>query len=79
MSEKKVDTGTDPKSLAINLATILLFLLPFAVYLDEELTWRYVAIVGGAFAFTLIVPPVGWTRPHPYSDWPRNKPIGTKD
>jgi hypothetical protein len=31
--------------------------------------------VGILLLVTVIVPPFGLYRPHPYSDWPRNKPL----
>lgn len=79
MAAKKKDNyhqGHDIKSLVINLATILLFLLPFALYFgDEEKYKAYVGVVVGSLALALIVPPFGWMRPHPYTDMPGNEPL----
>mmetsp|Transcript_12673 Transcript_12673/g.28087 ORF Transcript_12673/g.28087 Transcript_12673/m.28087 type:complete len:80 (-) Transcript_12673:280-519(-) len=77
MAPKK-DRGLDPKSIAINLATIFLFLLPFLAYFDRDNSMNYVKGVGGAFLVALLVPPIGWMRPHPYTDTPGNTPIGYK-
>ncbi|KAL3784434.1 hypothetical protein ACHAW5_006540 [Stephanodiscus triporus] len=66
----------DVKSLAINLATILLFLLPFALYLgDGEKATQYAGAVAAFLVLAVILPPFGWMRPHPYSDIPGNKPL----
>ena len=63
-------TGRDPKSLAINLATTVFFILPFLAYFDQKNLWSYVALVSILFVVAFIVPPIGWLRPHPYSDFP---------
>eukprot|EP00816_Leptocylindrus_hargravesii_P001146 CAMPEP_0196816952 /NCGR_PEP_ID=MMETSP1362-20130617/57796_1 /TAXON_ID=163516 /ORGANISM="Leptocylindrus danicus, Strain CCMP1856" /LENGTH=72 /DNA_ID=CAMNT_0042194447 /DNA_START=60 /DNA_END=278 /DNA_ORIENTATION=- len=68
------DTGTDIKSLAINLASTLLFVLPFPAYFDTENLKKYAAGVGAAFLVAYVLPPVGWRRPHPYSDDATNVP-----
>jgi hypothetical protein len=70
--------GHDPKSLALNLATLLLFLLPFGLYFDAENSQLYIAVVVACLLFSLIVPPVGWMRPHPYTDKPGNEPWTTR-
>ena len=69
-------TGHDIKSLAINFATTLVFLLPFALYFGDEGKSKFYA--GGVLAVSalaVILPPIGWMRPHPYSDLPGNKPL----
>ena len=72
--------GHDIKSLVINLATALLFFLPFALYYDvkeqqSENVTLYCGIVVGGLLLSLIVPPVGWMRPHPYTDIVGNVPL----
>lgn len=72
--------GHDPKSLALNLATLLLFLLPFALYHDyatndSQNVQMYMMVVVGSLVFSLVVPPAGWMRPHPYTDMPGNEPL----
>ena len=68
--------GHDVKSIAINFATTLLFLLPFALYLDDEDRSRYYAGIVVAFlALAVFLPPFGWMRPHPYTDLPGNRPL----
>mmetsp|Transcript_51854 Transcript_51854/g.155622 ORF Transcript_51854/g.155622 Transcript_51854/m.155622 type:complete len:81 (-) Transcript_51854:226-468(-) len=79
MAGKKQDTGTDLKSLVINLFTIFFFFLPIVCYFDRANAWNYVGICGISFVIALIVPPMGWLRPHPYSDFPNNKPYPRRD
>lgn len=67
------------KSLAINLASLLLFLLPFAAYFDQEHWQVYCGVVVASMLLALVVPPMGWMRPHPYSDIPSNKPYPRKE
>mmetsp|Transcript_38896 Transcript_38896/g.93144 ORF Transcript_38896/g.93144 Transcript_38896/m.93144 type:complete len:82 (+) Transcript_38896:293-538(+) len=72
----KYHQGHDVKSLAINLATILLFFLPIALYFGERERYAtYCGVVAGSLLLSLVVPPVGWMRPHPYTDIPGNKPL----
>jgi len=77
MADKKhYHQGHDIKSLAINFATLLLFLLPFALYLgEEEKRMTYVGVVVGFLALAVVAPPFGWMRPHPYTDMPGNEPL----
>ena len=71
-----ISKGHDIKSLALNLATSLLFFLPFALYFGEEEKYQlYCAVVVGGLVLSLLVPPVGWMRPHPYTDMPGNEPL----
>lgn len=74
MAAKKYHQGHDIKSLLLNLASLILFLLPFAIYLDRENTKNFCMAVGGVWLLTALVPPIGLYRPHPYTDWPSNKP-----
>lgn len=68
--------GHDIKSLAINFATFLVFMLPFALYFGEEdKAKQYIGVVVGFLLLSLIAPPVGWKRPHPYTDMPGNEPF----
>lgn len=74
--KKQYHQGLDIKSLAINLATLLLFILPFALYFGEEEKAKvYVGVVVAGLLLSLIVPPIGWMRPHPYTDLPGNEPL----
>lgn len=63
--------------LLINLAIILVFILPIAIYVDKENTQNYIKAVDGALVVVFLAPPIGPYRPHPYSDWEGNKPIST--
>lgn len=73
---KHYHQGHDLKSLALNLATILLFFLPFAIYFGkEEKAYFYIGVVGAFMLLAVIVPPFGWLRPHVYTDMPGNEPM----
>jgi len=75
-AKKQYHQGHDIKSLVINFATTLLFLLPFALYFGEEEKGKlYIGVVVGFFLLALITPPFGWMRPHPYTDMPGNEPL----
>mmetsp|Transcript_8795 Transcript_8795/g.16599 ORF Transcript_8795/g.16599 Transcript_8795/m.16599 type:complete len:88 (-) Transcript_8795:168-431(-) len=73
--KKKYHQGHDIKSILLNISTTFLFVSPFAIYFDRENTQRYLMVVVGALAIAFLTPPVGPYRPHPYSDWERNKPF----
>jgi len=66
--------GTDLKSVLLNLASALLILLPVACYLYAQHTKIFLALVGVIFVLAYVAQPVGWKRPHPYSDDPNNRP-----
>jgi hypothetical protein len=53
-------------------------LLPFAAYYYSEHLQTAGAVVVGAFAIAVLIPPIGWRRPHPYSDDPSNYPYPRK-
>mmetsp|Transcript_9909 Transcript_9909/g.14989 ORF Transcript_9909/g.14989 Transcript_9909/m.14989 type:complete len:83 (+) Transcript_9909:228-476(+) len=72
--KKQYHQGHDIKSLAINIATILLFLLPFALYFGDDHK-LYCGVVAIGLLISLVVPPVGWMRPHVYTDMPGNEPL----
>jgi hypothetical protein len=67
--------GHDIKSLLINLATFLFFLLPFGLYYFQDYQKEQYIIVGLGFLIAFLAPPIGCLRPHPYSDIPSNKPL----
>ena len=70
------NTGHDIKSLLINLATALLFFLPGPLYFgDEDQIKMYLYVLVGSFVVCLLAPPMGWMRPHPYTDIPGNEPL----
>jgi hypothetical protein len=68
------ESGTDVKSVTINMASTLLLVLPFACYARREQCWLYIGVVAISFLIAFLLPPVGWKRPHPYSDMPENRP-----
>lgn len=68
-------TGNDVKSILLNIATTVLFFLPFALYFSKDDTQRQisVAVTVGGLVIGLGYPPMGWKRPHPYSDQDHNR------
>ena len=79
--------GHDIKSLALNLAMSILFILPFAIYYYPEYLQEEIGVMVGGFVIAFLAPPYGVLRPHPYSDQENNKPflfrksksVGTKN
>ena len=71
--------GLDLKSLAINFASCVLFVLPLAMYLYPEYMKEEIGAVALSMCLSLLVPPMGWKRPHPYSDMPDNRPYPRKN
>jgi hypothetical protein len=65
-------SGIDIKSVLLNIASTLLFLLPFVAYFASEYVQEAMLAVGGSFGIAFLAPPWGWKRPHPYSDNPKN-------
>jgi hypothetical protein len=50
--------------------------LPIALYMTSA-KYLYEMMAGLLASFTLayVLPPMGWRRPHPYSDDPTNRPV----
>mmetsp|Transcript_4723 Transcript_4723/g.12020 ORF Transcript_4723/g.12020 Transcript_4723/m.12020 type:complete len:90 (+) Transcript_4723:739-1008(+) len=71
---RTLTAGHDAKSLALNLFYIVLFLLPIGMYCYPEYIQKQIGVVLVACLVSFVVPPVGWKRPHPYSDMPANRP-----
>ena len=67
--------GHDIKSLALNFASSLLILLPFAVYFYPEYLKEEIGVVCITFVGAYLAPPRGMLRPHPFSDYPENAPF----
>lgn len=71
-------TGHDIKSLLLNLSSIIIILVPIGwlVFNDNEEYKKMMLIASGvSLVLALLAPPVGWRRPHPYSDDPTNFPF----
>jgi hypothetical protein len=68
------DQGRDLKSLALNVSSSILIVLPILCYVDPDQMKKWCGIVAVSFVVTALIPPMGWKRPHPYSDDPKNKP-----
>eukprot|EP00538_Stauroneis_constricta_P003830 CAMPEP_0119554018 /NCGR_PEP_ID=MMETSP1352-20130426/6615_1 /TAXON_ID=265584 /ORGANISM="Stauroneis constricta, Strain CCMP1120" /LENGTH=80 /DNA_ID=CAMNT_0007600531 /DNA_START=65 /DNA_END=307 /DNA_ORIENTATION=- len=79
MAASYESTQYDMKSLLLNLASILLFVLPFSLYFYPENNTIAFGVVAGAFLIGYVAPPLGWKRPHPYSDNPNNLPYPRKE
>ena len=77
-NKKMMTAGTDPKSVALNIASILLFLLSFVAYFYYEYIRQAAIAVVVSFLIAYVTPPMGWRRPHPYSDDPNNRPYPRK-
>lgn len=43
-----------------------------------EYMYYYLGITGILYILSYILPPMGWKRPHPYSDMPSNRTVGRK-
>jgi hypothetical protein len=67
--------GRDVKSVSLNVASTLLLLLPVALYFLENAQhrWMFGGFVGLVLAIAILIPPVGYMRPHPYSDFDDNR------
>mmetsp|Transcript_23005 Transcript_23005/g.40494 ORF Transcript_23005/g.40494 Transcript_23005/m.40494 type:complete len:82 (+) Transcript_23005:384-629(+) len=76
--KEQYHSGLDLKSLALNFASALLFVLPLAMYFYPEFIQKEIAVVVMSFVVAVLVPPMGWMRPHPYSDMPGNLPYPRK-
>ena len=66
-------SGHDLKSLLINFFTTVLFLSPLLWYFHTVSNQVLFALNCGTFAIAFVYPPIGWLRPHPYSDFRSNK------
>ena len=78
--------GTDIKSVLLNVSSIVFFLFPFFAFFVSQYDGITIKnknlLYGGSIASTFaiyllayIIPPIGWKRPHPYSDDPTNVPF----
>ncbi|KAG7367511.1 hypothetical protein IV203_030182 [Nitzschia inconspicua] len=72
-------SGRDLKSLVLNIASCALFLLPLTMFFYPQFMKLEVGAVVLFMILALLVPPMGWMRPHPYSDMPGNRPYPRKD
>eukprot|EP00558_Chaetoceros_sp_UNC1202_P013160 CAMPEP_0197241028 /NCGR_PEP_ID=MMETSP1429-20130617/7174_1 /TAXON_ID=49237 /ORGANISM="Chaetoceros sp., Strain UNC1202" /LENGTH=82 /DNA_ID=CAMNT_0042700789 /DNA_START=98 /DNA_END=346 /DNA_ORIENTATION=+ len=74
-SKKNYHQGHDIKSLLLNLALTLSFILPVAIYIKREFTKEFCMATAAAAFIATIAPPFGFYRPHPYTDWEGNTPF----
>jgi hypothetical protein len=52
--------------------------MPIIIYFNQNFWQQIVGAVVGAFLLAFVAPPLGWKRPHPYSDNPANRPYPRK-
>jgi hypothetical protein len=71
-------TQHDTKSIAINVATTLLIFLPVPLYMYTDYYKELIGATLMSFVVCFTLPPLGWKRPHPYSDDPNNRPYPRK-
>ena len=77
--------GTDIKSVLLNISSIVFFIFPFLAFAVAKYDGFSISdknnMYGATIATTIVIyvlayiaPPIGWRRPHPYSDDPTNVP-----
>ncbi|GMI26996.1 hypothetical protein TeGR_g3150 [Tetraparma gracilis] len=66
-------TGHDPKSLLWNLVMIFVFLCPIPLYRGDISPLNCALAALGLYAAAYLATPMGWKRPHQYSDMPSNR------
>jgi hypothetical protein len=71
---ESTQAGHDFKSIMINLASCILFVLPLAMFFFPQYIMEELGAVVMTMILALLVPPRGWKRPHPYSDMIHNRP-----
>ncbi|CAM9943700.1 unnamed protein product [Ascophyllum nodosum] len=69
----KHDRPQTIKSVLINLWSIMTILFPIAIIVRPDLLWDLVMVWAASTSVMLVVPPLGWIRPHPYSDFEWNR------
>jgi hypothetical protein len=78
--------GTDVKSVLLNISSIVFFFFPIfacivyqyngiSIENKNKLLGGSIATLFAIYVLAYIVPPIGWKRPHPYSDDPTNVPF----
>lgn len=77
-STYRITAGTDLKSVLLNISSILFFVFPFFWYARPALGYHGIGACIGFYFIAYMMPPIGWRRPHPYSDDPTNVPYGHK-
>ncbi|CAM9926423.1 unnamed protein product [Phaeothamnion confervicola] len=66
------DKSQGLKSIIINLWSILTIIMPIFIIVRYDIAWDLLQLWVGATGLMLLIPPVGWLRPHPYSDFSFN-------
>lgn len=63
----------DLKSIVLNILSLVLFLFPIGCYFYADQIQTMALTVGVCLLIAFVTPPVGFLRPHPYSDMPSNR------
>ncbi|CAM9191489.1 unnamed protein product [Choristocarpus tenellus] len=61
------------KSKIINLWSIFTIILPIIIIVRFDLVWKFLVAWAAVTGVMMLVPPLGWIRPHPYSDFVWNR------
>ena len=61
------------KSIALNISMFLAFLFPIGCYFYPQNIYIMLMIVALWLLAAFVTPPMGFLRPHPYSDMPSNR------
>ncbi|CAB1113248.1 unnamed protein product [Ectocarpus sp. CCAP 1310/34] len=67
------DRPQTTKSVLINMWSTLTIVLPIFIIVRFDLLWDLLMVWAAATSIMMVVPPVGWIRPHPYSDFVWNR------
>ncbi|GKY90409.1 hypothetical protein MPSEU_000014800 [Mayamaea pseudoterrestris] len=66
-------SGLDIKSITLNIASFLVFIFPIGCYFYAAHFKLMLFVVALWLLAAYLAPPVGFLRPHPYSDIPANR------
>ncbi|GMH65714.1 hypothetical protein TrRE_jg8845 [Triparma retinervis] len=66
-------TGHDIKSILINAWMIALFIAPLLWFFEVLPLKHCFSLFSTFYGLAYIWPPMGWKRPHPYSDMAHNR------
>ena len=79
MPYKAAAGRVSPKGVALNLTTTLMFITPILLTTVGLHLWTHLWKANVVALFlTLITPPWGWKKPHPYSDQRHLRSRGTQ-
>jgi len=67
------DLGISMKAVAINVWSTVTFLLPVILLFKPDLLQQMAVAWVAIGVAAIFVPPFGWLKPHPWSDFPHNR------